>query len=340
MNNNYKKKINRREKNIGIEILRIYLSILVVNSHCYKISNNLIFIKILKNNLHVPTFFIISFFFFKNSLVARNLNKFKQRFQRLLIPYITWPIINWSINNIITFFTNINLRKSIEDLKKLFLTGHCFNTVFWFQWNLIFETFIFIIVELIWHEYLIYILMNLVLSSYFLQYSNYNYRLFYKLDFSKRFTFGRFIEIIPFSISIFILSYYQLINFLKDDKMKTIFICLFIFVIIFNYIIILEPKGFLYAGIKLNILSICLFIVFSLISFKFMNNFKMILQISKFTPGIYYLHIPIMKYFINFITTIKNKQLFGSFLIYLICYFICFIGSNIFKNSKLIYLFE
>ena len=268
------------------------------------------------------------------------MNKFKQRFQRLLIPYIAWPIINWSINNIITFFTNINLRKSIEDLKKLFLTGHCFNTVFWFQWNLIFETFIFIIVELIWHEYLIYILMNLVLSSYFLQYSNYNYRLFYKLDFSKRFTFGRFIEIIPFSISIFILSYYQLINFLKDDKMKTIFICLFIFVIIFNYIIILEPKGFLYVGIKLNILSICLFIVFSLISFKFMNNFKMILQISKFTPGIYYLHIPIMKYFINFITTIKNKQLFGSFLIYLICYFIRFIGSNIFKNSKLIYLFE
>ena len=122
--------------------------------------------------------------------------------------------------------------------------------------------------------------------------------------------------------------------------MKTIFICLFIFVIIFNYIIILEPKGFLYAGIKLNILSICLFIVFSLISFKFMNNFKMILQISKFTPGIYYLHFPIMKYFINFITAIKNKQLFGSFLIYLICYFICFIGGNIFKKSKLIYLLE
>ena len=340
MNNNYKKKINRREKYIGIEILRIYLSILVVNSHCYKISNNLIFIKILKNNLHVPTFFIISFFFFKNSLVSRNLNKFKQRFQRLLIPYIVWPIINWSINNIITFFTNINIRKSIEDLKKQLLTGHCFNTVFWFQWNLIFETFIFIIVELIWHEYLIYILMNLVLSSYFLQYSNYNYRLFYKLDFSKRFTFGRFIEIIPFSISGFILSYYQLINFLKDDKMKTIFICLFIFLIIFNYIKILEPKGFFYAGIKLNILSICLFIVFSLISFKFMNNFKMILQISKFTPGIYYLHIPVMKYFINFITAIKNKQLFGSFLIYLICYFICFIGDNIFKKSKLIYLFQ
>ena len=63
-------------------------------------------------------FFIISFFFFKNLLVARNLNKSNQKFQRLLIPYIAWPIINWSINNIITFFTNINLRKSIEDLKK------------------------------------------------------------------------------------------------------------------------------------------------------------------------------------------------------------------------------
>ena len=67
MNITLQKKINKREKNIGVEILRIYLSMLVVNSHCYIYSKNIkyIIVKFLRNRLHVPTFFIISFFFFK-----------------------------------------------------------------------------------------------------------------------------------------------------------------------------------------------------------------------------------------------------------------------------------
>ena len=53
------------------------------------------------------------------------------------------PIVNWLINNFIVLFFNIKLRTSFNDLKSQLLTGHCYNTVFWFQWNLIFEIFIF-----------------------------------------------------------------------------------------------------------------------------------------------------------------------------------------------------
>ena len=80
-------KINQKKKIfIGIEFLRIYLSILVVNTHCYKLRKNSKFLisKLLRNNIHVPLFYIISFFFFQNTLLSRNLNKFKQRLQRLL----------------------------------------------------------------------------------------------------------------------------------------------------------------------------------------------------------------------------------------------------------------
>ena len=341
MNINLERKENKKVINIGVEILRIYLSFLVVNSHCYQSSKNIkyIIIKILKNGLHVPTFFIISFFYFKITLISRNINKFKKRFERLLIPYLFWPLINWLTNNLIMFFFNVKLRNSFRDLKSQLLTGHCFNGVFWFQWNLIFVVFIFIIIELIYHKYLIYIFINFELLAYLFQYSQYNYKVFSKMNFEQKYTLGRFAEIIPFSISGFILSYFQMISKLKQNRIKTINTCLLIFSIIVKYNCFFCPKGFQYQGLKLNILSNCIFIIFSMISKKCIIN-KFILQISKFTPGIYYLHIPIMKYFNYFCKTIKKRELFGAFLIYIISFIICIIGNFIFKNTKLINLFQ
>ena len=336
--------INKKEKNIGIEILRIYLSFLVVNSHCYKNSKDIkyIFLKIIKNHLHVPTFFLISFFFFQSTLLSRNVEKYKRRFQRLLIPYLVWPVIIWLINNLIKLFFNINLKISFQDLKNQLLTGHCFNVVFWFQWNLIFEVCFFIIIELILHKYLIYILINLGLLSYFFQYSQYNYDIFFKMNFEKKKTFGRIVEIIPYSISGFFISYFKLIAGFQKNRVKTVNTCLFIFILIFKYNFFLEPKGFSYQGLKLNILSSCLFITFSMISNKFIakNLVKLILQISKFTPGIYYLHIPIMLYFKNIFRVINKKEIYGTIFIYIITFIICIIGNFIFKKNILINLFQ
>ena len=155
-NKMYKKfenKYSKTEINIGVEILRFYLSILVVNTHCYKNSFKNIASKLLINRLHVPTFFLI-------------------------IPYIIWPIITFILYNLIKLKFKFSLDISLKDLKSQLLTGHSFNTVFWFQWNLIFETFIFIIVELIYHKYIIFILINLGLASYFFQYSRLNFYIF------------------------------------------------------------------------------------------------------------------------------------------------------------------
>lgn len=338
------KKINKKEKNIGVEILRIYLSMLVVNSHCYRYSKNIkyIILKFLRNRLHVPTFFIISFYFFHNTLLSRNIDKFKQKYQRLLIPYFFWPVINWLINNLIMAFYNIKLKNSFKDLEMQLLTGHCFNEVFWFQLNLIFEVFFFIIIELICHKNLMYIIINLEILAYFFQYSQYNYKIFSKFNYERKYPFGRFSEIIPHSVSGFIISYLRLISYFKKNKIKVITICLFIFTLLFKYNFLIEPKGFNYQGLRLNILSICFFVIFSVISGKFISKYlnKLILLISKYTPGIYYLHIPIMNYFRTFINVIKNKELYGSILIYIICFNFSFIGNLIFKKTILVNLFQ
>lgn len=333
----------KKEINVGLQLLKIYLSYIVVNSHCLKISNVPKKLKyILVNNLHVPTFFIISFYFFHNTLISRNLNKFYQRFQRLLIPYIIWPFIIYIINNIILFFYKIKLAHCFLDLRNQLLTGCSFIPTLWFQWDLIFETFIFIIIELLFHKYIIFILINIGFLAYFLQYSNYNYYLFRYYNFERKYIFGRLLEIIPYSISGFIIAYYKVINKLKKYRTKTMYLCFIIFYLVYKYNIFRKPKGFGYQSLDVHALSICLFIFFSIISNYFLSNYliAIIKQMSKFTAGIYYLHIPLKHYFKYIFLQVRNRTIFGSLFIYIISYLICLIGTKMLMKNKLKNLFQ
>jgi hypothetical protein len=62
-------------------------------------------------------------------------------------------------------------------------------------------------------------------------------------------------------------------------------------------------------------------------------------HITNYTGGIYYLYIVVLNIFKNKILFIGNKTMFGGFTIYLISYFICFIGERIFGKTKLKNLF-
>lgn len=343
MNRIIEKQIEKKEKNIGLLILKIYLSFNVVNTHCLDISNipsNLIFF--LTNSLHAPTFFIISFYFFYKSLISRNINKFRLRFQRLLIPYIVWPIIIFIINNILFYVFKKKLFKTFKDLKNQLLTGHCFIPALWFQWDLIFETFLFIIIELLFHKYLIIILINIEIVSYFLQYSNYNYNFFEKLIFEQKFTFGRLIEILPYSISGLIIAHFELMKNLKKNKIKTLYFCFVVFYFNYKFNFIIDPLGFYYQGLKIHIQSICIFISFSIISMNFLPDIliKGIKQMSVLTPGIYYLHFSLLNFFEIIFISVQKKTIFGSLFIYIMSYLICFIGNRFVKNTKLKHLFQ
>ena len=90
--------------------------------------------------------------------------------------------------------------------------------------------------------------------------------------------------------------------------------------------------------------SFFLFITFGSLSFKIIENSKILIiinGITKYTGGIYYIHPrvrrilrKISKYFYN------SSSYSSSILLYIVCYIICFIGTKIFRNSKLKYLFN
>jgi len=338
---------NQKKKyDINLALLRIYLSILVVNAHCLNIKNirNKYLLKLLVNKLHCPIFFIISFYYCHNLFISKNIKKIKQRFERLLLPYFLWPIIIWVLNNLIYFFFKKNLIITFNQLKIQILTGHCFMTVLWFQYNLLFTTLLILIIQLLFKHNTILILINLWNISYFLQFSNINYKTFSKYSFFLKYSFGRFFEIFPYCITGFIISSIKLIDRFKKYRIKTFYVIISFLVFVINNNIFVRIKGFMYQGINLYIASVSLFIVISLIPLNTNNNdmiiVKMIKILSSHTSGIYYLHVPIKNYLSNYILLIKKKTFIGCIIIFLFCYFISIIGIFFLKNTKLRHLFQ
>jgi len=84
--NKFKKKIN-----LGIQILRFLLCFWIIIIHCSHVKKN--HKKYLGKGFHVPTFIFLSFYFYYPTIAKKDINKVISRFQRLLIPYILWPLI-------------------------------------------------------------------------------------------------------------------------------------------------------------------------------------------------------------------------------------------------------
>jgi fucose 4-O-acetylase-like acetyltransferase len=90
--NNYQLK-RKREYNIGIGILRTCLSFMVIMDHIYnkKIYNKYVYFFY----YHIPTFFLLSFFYTFNTLSFFNINKIKARFERIMIPYFSCYLLDF-----------------------------------------------------------------------------------------------------------------------------------------------------------------------------------------------------------------------------------------------------
>lgn len=330
----------------SLAFLKIYLSFLVVISHSYTPNDSIkeiIILKIIYNMVHVPTFYIISFYFGYNLFKSKNIKRIKKRFQRLLIAYIFWPIIIWSLNNLLSFsIIKINIIP-FEKLILQLLTGHCFMAVLWFQYNLIFITLLIVIIHLLFKDNLIYyILVNLKIFGFFLQYSNYNFILFRSYEYERKYTFGRLFEIIPYCIIGYILASLKLAHILS--KYRIISINIFVSILLFNlkYKIFFEIEGFGYQGSKLFISSISLFLIFSLIPNEKIGNkyiIKIIRFISIYTPGVYFIHLTVI-YYSNIFSLFNNRSLTDSIIIYIISFFISFFGKLIFRKTILINLFQ
>ena len=176
--------------------------------------------------------------------------------------------------------------------------------------------------------------------SYFLQCSKYSKIVHFSTK--KIEGLARANEITPFAITGFTLNYIKIFHILEKYKLNTLIICLFIFYLAQDFEIPKKFFGVTFNGVKINILSKCLVIVFSLFPFKNIQNkklFYLLKYLTGFSAGIYYLHQAVHFYFKSFFNDIRNGTFLGVIINYFISYLISFIGGIIFRNTKVKNLF-
>jgi hypothetical protein len=128
------------QRNLGIEMLRMYLCFRIVLLHYYS-SNNKYILNLKRNRFQVPCFFFISFYFLFPTISQRKCNKFKQRLERLLIIKFNRYGRFLKLNELIT---QIIVGRGIYGIAAL-----------WFHFNLI----LFIFCKIIYRQRILLLLL-------------------------------------------------------------------------------------------------------------------------------------------------------------------------------------
>ena len=339
-------KVNKSEIktiNIGIELIRFISSLWIVIVHCSKVKEE--HKKYLFKRFHVPTFILISFFFYYRHLSNREITKIISRFQRLLIPYILWPIIILLINNALIFTLSFGQYKSILTIKDILIQisiGDRYHKIFWFQFNLLFSSLFLTIISFIFKQNILKTLIVLGIISFYLTISRKNYNFFFIYGISGK-NIGSIIELLPIAVIGCTFSFINILSKIKDCSIYFYLILLYILFILFEYDLFVWVSEFRFSTTLLFAsASTSLFLLFGSLSFESLENQKIIYiirYITKFTGGIYYIHPIYLDYLVKISLFFYKRSYISACIIYIMCYFSCFLGSKLFKHSKLKYLF-
>ena len=300
------KSIKYKTYHLGIEILRVIMSFWVILYHCLKTNNKYLYKYILSKKFHVPTFMFISFYYFYQHLKLKNINKIKERILRLFIPYFIWPLFIWILNYYFRY-NRCNIKIYLIDLLYQLTYGFKVYGIIWFNGNLILFTIFFTIISLIFRKNYINILQFISIIIYMFNCSGYipkisEQKLLWKF-------LGRILGMFPIAVAGLSISSMNLLIELKKYRNRAIFICFMNIFFLIKYDIFIIKNGYVYRSILFIIAAINFFFGFALIDFNNINNriIKIIKYITKYTGGIYYIHMIVMKNLRKKIKVINNR---------------------------------
>lgn len=307
-----------------IDLLRIILTVLVVNVHIRIITG-------IKTNFlepyawyTVPLFIVLSFFFFSNKPLI-------VRIKRLFIPLAFWSSVGFIIHPNLLNAKNIFLQV---------LTGHVVNTPLYYLIILTWFTVIYRLIDRLSSRLKIIIYSLIILAALFLEYSRINYDFFLPLIEVIKKSYGRFIELIKYVPIGLMFAFLR-----KKINNSNIFLVLLIilFPVYVTSFYIPQPLDFHYSGLKTLVGSIIIFsLVLGLSNFKFNNKINsVIILFGKYSFGVYLSHYLLLETILKINPTLKSFIVLHQILFLLfyvaICYVFCFL-FDLLTFKKLSYL--
>jgi hypothetical protein len=197
----------------------------------------------------------------------------------------------------------------LKDLVLQLIFGAHYHFIFYYQFNLIFLTLVFNIISFLFNKNFIFIFQILLIVAYIFQYSYLNIFIFTKYIIAIRFSLGTISELLTFAVTGVTLCYLDIAQKLKKFKKLVIYLIGVILFLIIEFDIFVKIRGFIYPGIFFNVGGVCIFILFSLLS---LPNRKLIISplkiITKFTGGIYYIHLIYLFFLMEKFIFIKKRN--------------------------------
>ena len=324
--------VNKKvEINIGIQLLRVICCFLVILCHFYGFYQLKFLIN--KHQYYMMIFFVLSFYFSYKNIVSKKIMKIKERFKRILIPYIIWPVLFFIKDKLNHYLCG---NKELYHFKQLYyqlLIGCGIYGIFWFLFNLLLLSVFFTLIIFIFKKKYTLVLFIICVCDYFWYYSNNTINQFFN-QFKAIPVHHSIKQIFFYYIFVFSGFYFASKNLLgrlyKYRIISIIFSGFIVLIFINYYYVFTEQMLYFYRGIINNIFVLNCIILFAMIPFDKFKNKKAIIILQKITShtgGIYYLHVQIGNLLAIFFYLNKSRSFLGCLLIYLFCYLICIVGT-------------
>lgn len=232
--------------------------------------------------------------------------------------------------------SNEHKKFTLNHLKNQIIFGSQFMVPLWYLFSIIIITIFFYILSTLFIKHFLFISQLLMILSYVIIYSCSYVFLFNFKDYV-RFSILGTLGIFPICISALLIASLNIVEKLQLYRKFSIFYSFLSIYILLKYDLFVILKGS--KGIMNNLAAIFFFFGFYLLPLETLNAFikKIIIIFTSYTQGIYCLHsemIPFVRRNFDFEGTFT-----GCIMIYLISYFISFIGIKLFGKTKFRFLF-
>lgn len=337
--------MSNKPRNLGICLARIIFSFLVVCCHFFSTGRGSWWIIPLRG-VAVPVFFVLAFYLDEVASTQHgHTPRLGRRLQRLLLPFWFWGLALAPVY-LCEVMRNRPLKtatwKLLEQTSLQLTLGHAYLPHLWFLFALALCTTGWLLVRrsrVASHRSILF-LSIIFFGCLVLQYSGLNARLFGQFGRPFRFPLGRLAECIPFAVSGIVLERTGIVRRLRNTKFL-VFHLLWIGILglplrFVNAIPI--PDGFDYQGLSCIRSGTFLVLFFVLLPLDWFSNqvSKCIIAISRFSLGIYCIHLPVGAALLNILSAfdLQIDSFTLCLAIYTVSLLVCLLMVSLVPKTK------